>query len=311
MAERLMEWADQHGYRIAWGSASVIEDVQREIVDRRSESEIDERFFERELRSIVAGGCESPGQTVVLVAKPCSAHRISFDVDGRSFDAVLPPTYFRYRALFEEVRLDLARNVLKGARVEYLAAPLKATAGRLGLIADGRNNIGYVAGVGSYFQLCGYLTDAGLPKMRASGTDKGLLLEQCENCGICSSMCPTGAITEERVLLRADHCLTYANENPGDWPDWVNSQAHNCLVGCLECQRACPANPELEIEDTGLSFSAAETRLLLSGKQTADDRAESGIRSKLAWLGQPYIESVLGRNLKALIQSRDIGSWGA
>jgi hypothetical protein len=82
----------------------------------------------------------------------------------------------------------------------------------------------------------------------------------------------------------------------------MSPKAHNCLVGCLECQRACPANPELKIERTGLVFSAAETRRLLSGNSAADDRAETGIRAKLAWLGQPYIESVLGRNLRALLQ---------
>ena len=32
--------------------------------------------------------------------------------------------------------------------------------------------------------------------------------------------------------------------------------------------------------------------------------AECGIRFKLAWLGQPYIEPVLGRNLRALLDAR-------
>ena len=131
------------------------------------------------------------------------------------------------------------------------------------------------------------------------------LLRQCENCGICASICPTDAISEERVLLRAERCLTFINENPGAWPGWVSPQAHNCLLGCLECQRACPANSELRIEDTGLSFSAAETRRLLSPESTADERAETGIRAKLAWLGQPYVESGLGRNLRALLQSKN------
>jgi hypothetical protein len=68
----------------------------------------------------------------------------------------------------------------------------------------------------------------------------------------------------------------------------------------------CPANPELPIENLGLYFSAAETQLLLSDEQTADDQAETAIRFKLAWLGQQNIESVLGRNLKALLKSKGI-----
>jgi epoxyqueuosine reductase len=96
------------------------------------------------------------------------------------------------------------------------------------------------------------------------------------------------------------------NENEGERPEWVHSASHNCLVGCLECQRVCPANPEMPIEKSGLGFSAAETRWLLSDEQTSNNQTETGIRFKLAWLGQPYIESVLGRNLKALIQSRGV-----
>jgi epoxyqueuosine reductase len=306
VSEILQQWAAERGYHVAWGSRLLIADVRSEIVRRRTNLEIDEQLYVHELESILSGGNDRPEKTIILIAKPCSAHRVSFDVDGKRFDTVIPPTYFRYRSLFEEIRLDLAANGLKGVHLEHLSAPLKALASKLGLVSYGRNNIGYVKGLGSYFQLCGYLTDAVLPEMEKTETGIGMVMTECDNCSVCVGMCPTGAITEDRMLLHAERCLTYVNENPGDWPDWVESRAHNSLVGCLECQRWCPANPELPVEDTGLSFSAAETRLLLSGKAEADDRAESGIRLKLAWLGQPYIEHVLGRNLKALVKSRNI-----
>jgi epoxyqueuosine reductase len=306
MIEKLLEWASRRGYRVAWGPGSTIAGVTQEIAGRRSGSEINESFFENELKSMVAAEMDSSEHAIILVAKPVSAHLVGFDVGGRIVEALLPPTYFRYRTAFEEVRRDLAENVLKDSHVEHLAAPLKALASRLGLVDYGRNNIGYVKGMGSYFQLCGYVTDARLSEMSEPGLGRGSLLADCENCGICMSMCPTGAITDDRVLLRAERCLTYANENAGDWPDWVSPDSHNSLVGCLECQRNCPANPELPVERSGLSFSAAETRRLLSSEQSADTQTETGIRFKLAWLGQPYIESVLGRNLKALLKSKTI-----
>jgi epoxyqueuosine reductase len=300
MIERLQQWAAQRGYRVAWGSGSIVERAQHEMAARKSRSEIDGRFFEHELKSIVGGEHAASGTSMLIVAMPRPAHTVYFDVDGTDFATLLPPTYFRYRATFEDVRMDLAKNGIPGVRLDYLDAPLKATAGHLGLIRYGRNNIGYVEDLGSYIQLCGYWVDVSLPP--TEGTKPVSLLKQCENCSMCASVCPTDAIAENRVLMRAERCLTYLNENPGDWPDWVSRQAHNCLLGCLECQRACPANPELRVEDTGLSFSAAETHRLLSPESIADERAETGIRAKLAWLGQPYVESVLGRNLRALLK---------
>ena len=302
MVERLLEWAKQRGYRVACGSASVVETVRREIEARKSERELDEHFFDHELKSMIGSASGCLGRSIVMIAAPRPAHAVSFDVDGKIFDALLPPTYYQYRGTFESVRMDLAKNGLPGAGLDYLAGPLKATASRLGLVRYGRNNITYADGLGSYIQLFGYWTDAALPEAGEARNAAPSLLPECENCGICASVCPTEAISEDRVLIHAERCLTFLNENPGEWPEWMSPKAHNCLVGCLECQRACPANPELKIEHTGLVFSAAETRLLLSGNSAADDRAETGIRAKLAWLGQPYIESVLGRNLRALLQ---------
>ncbi len=308
MVKTLLEWAAQRGYRIAWGPATLVEDARREISARKSDLEIEAKFFDDQLKDIVAGRLDNPDQTVVIIAKPRPAHLVHFDLDGKDFDAVLPPTYFRYRATFEEVRLDLVANGLPGAQAEFIAAPLKATASRLGLVFYGRNNISYVPGLGSYVQLCGYMTDAKLPATNVKLEGAGSLLPECTDCSICTSICPTGAVAEDRVLLRAQHCLTYVNENPGDWPEWVGSDAHNSLLGCLDCQRACPANPELTIEDTGVRFSAAETLALISGDATEMSAGtENGIRSKLAWLGQPAFESVLGRNLEGLIESRSRG----
>ena len=89
-----------------------------------------------------------------------------------------------------------------------------------------------------------------------------------------------------------------------EWPDWVPARAHHCLVGCLACQRACPANSKLRVEDSAVRFSFAETRALVETDAAQTDRAEIGIRAKLAWLGQPGLEPVLGRNLRALLAAR-------
>jgi site-specific recombinase XerD len=44
--------------------------------------------------------------------------------------------------------------------------------------------------------------------------------------------------------------------------------------------------------------------LTSSGLRAAEAANRKGIRIKLAWLGQPYSEPVLGRNLRALLKAR-------
>ncbi len=212
----------------------------------------------------------------------------------------MPPTYERYRAIFEEVRRELGEGPLAGAAVHTLAAPLKPLAARLGLVRYGRNNITYAGPLGSYLQLLGYFTDADLEVPPRWEPTEPALLDECAECGVCEAMCPTGAIADDRVLLRTERCLTLANEQPGAWPPWVPASAHTCLIGCLQCQRACPANPPLSMSATGVVFSEQETRALLhEGEHTG--AAWTAIRAKLQQLGQPGAEPVLGRNLRALM----------
>ncbi|MBZ5587107.1 MAG: 4Fe-4S binding protein [Acidobacteriia bacterium] len=302
MVGQLRRWADERGYRVAWGPASVIEDAQREILERRTLGEVDAGFFRDELESLAGGRIQGPDTTVVAVAKPVPAYLVHFRLEGRMIDGLMPPTYVRHCATFEEVRQDLARHGLPGAHLDHLAWPIKVVAARLGLVRYGRNNVTYAPGLGSYVQLCGFLTDARLPGL-GEGVAALALLDECEGCGACVSACPVGAIDEDRVLLHAERCLARANENTGPWPATLPASAHHCLLGCLLCQRACPVNGELEVVDSCVDFSEDETHALLGTGSGDRGRAESGIRFKLAWLGQPYAEPVLGRNLRALLDA--------
>ena len=298
----LLEWAAERRYGVAWGPLTVIRDASEEIARRWVGGELDEAFYRAELASLDGGETPTSG-SVLVVAKPRPASRVTFELPGGPLDALLPPTYVRYRATFEEVRQDLAAHGLPGARVEHLAGPLKTIASRLGLVRYGRNNITYLAGAGSYIQLCGFVTDVLLPS-GAVGVGGPRLLAECEGCRRCQKACPTGAIDSDRLLLHAERCLTLLNERTDPWPDWVPARAHRCLIGCLLCQRACPANPELEVEDAGVHFTEGETRGLLRAAQRGGERDETGLRMKLAWLGRNDPESLLGRNLRALMDAR-------
>jgi len=297
------KWARERGYQVAWGSLEIIGAARTDLLARRETRELDGELFAEELASV--SGWEIPdwAVSVVVVVTPSQASRVSFDLGGRLLETILPPTYLRYRGTFEEVRQELLEGGLPGHRVEHLHAPLKAVAARLGLVRYGRNNLTYSDGFGSYLQLCGYLTDAALDGAELP-PQKPMLMAACDSCDVCLRACPTGAIGSDRVLLRAERCLTLANERPGEWPPWVPSKAHHCLMGCLACQRSCPVNPRLVVMTSGVTFSFDETRVLLGGEPYPDSSIENGIRDKLISLGQPSAEPVLGRNLRALIDRR-------
>jgi epoxyqueuosine reductase len=306
MIETLKRWAAERGYQVGWGLPSAIGAAREDVLSRRCSGEIDAAFFEANLASFESFEMPWVGPaTVVVVVMPRPAHVVSFTVDGRVIDAVFPPTYVRYQPLFEEVRRDLQEHGLSGARVERLKVPLKSLAARLGLVRFGRTNVTYAPGFGSYLQLFGYVTDAPLPLPEGWQPREPELLPECEGCSVCLAGCPTEAIREDRVLLHGERCLTVVNERTGEWPGWIPPSAHNCIIGCLLCQRPCPANPELPVERMDVVFTAEETEALLGDGGAHGGPAWDGVRAKLGRLGLPDQEQqVLGRNLRALLAAR-------
>ncbi len=303
MTEHLSAWARERGYRVAWGGLETVDLACRELSARRTSGQLDAGFYQGSLASFRSPvGVEREVDRVLVVVMPRPAHSVAFELAGSPRKALVPPTYVRYRDLFDEVARDLRANALPpGSRLERVQAPLKALAARLGLVRYGRNNLTYAEGFGSYLQLFGYLTDAPLPLPKEWLPSQPELLPTCESCTACRDACPTGAIGEDRVLLRAERCLTLLNESPEPWPSWLPSDAHRCLVGCLSCQTVCPENPLLPVADSGATFTAEETALLLDGRP--DPTGSAGwerVQAKLAPLGLTE-ESVLGRNLHALI----------
>jgi len=301
--EPARKWARVRGYQVAWGPAEIVRSAGGDLLARREACELDEGFVREVLVKVSSPEIPEWAASVVVVAVPRTAHRVSFDVGDRVIETMLPPIYCHFRATFEKVRRDLQTIVFSGARMAVIRAPLKAIAARLGLVRYGRNNITFAAGIGSYLQLCGYVTDAVIPG-GVSSPQQPRLLDECDGCDTCRLACPTGAIGTDRVLLHAERCLTFANERPDPWPEWVPVTAHHCLIGCLACQRCCPANPRLTIADSGVAFSADETRALLGEQLPAGGRYEGSVRSKLDDLGLSEEEGVLGRNLRALLDRR-------
>ena len=151
--------------------------------------------------------------------------------------------------------------------------------------------------MGSFVRLAAFYTDLHCAE---ETWREPRMLNRCQTCRACLNVCPTGAIASDRFLIRAERCITFHNERLGEFPSWIEPSWHNCIVGCLHCQRICPENRHLvEWVEGDHKFSEEETALILSS--TPADRLPSETAKKLERLDIIEYADVLGRNLAALL----------
>lgn len=292
---------EEKGYQSRTVSVHHLRELQEGIEGNRSRGLFNEEFYQERL----AGFTFSPpdllpeAKSLVIVAVPRPQTRVIFTWQGRSIPVIMPPTYAAY--LETDRRIEgLLSTVLnpEGYRVAQTALPLKYLAVCSGLGEYGRNNICYVPAMGSFHQLAAFYTDFPCPE---DSWRKPQMMERCQSCQACLNNCPTGAITSERFLVRADRCLTFHNERVGKFPAWIDASWHNCVVGCLRCQRVCPLNISFRewIEESEV-FSDEETSLILDC--VPQDRLPPETVKKLEKLDLIEYLDVLPRNLDALLR---------
>jgi len=304
--DAVKDWAKNKGYRFAAGSVSLVDEVRSALQKRREAGEIEAIVYRNYLNSfsyIEKLSLKNP-QSIIIIAVPRPAHILSFSLGGRKIETILPPTYVRYRAIFEDVRDDLARAICSlDCRLEILSAPLKALGNRLGLLAYGRNNIGYITGLGSYFQLVGLVSDRRLDEESAPPRKhEEALLPKCRDCRICAAACPTGAIDRTRFLLRAEKCYTLFSESLDPIPKGLKPPSPKCLIGCMRCQQVCPENKGLlRYEEASVSFSPEETEAFLG---IAEKRGKElgRVKAKYRKLGLTEGLPVFSRNFRYMLE---------
>jgi len=239
-------------------------------------------------------------RSLIVVAVPQPSVQFTFTWDGKPAPLVVPPTYLKSRQVDRQVE-DVLAEILHpaGYRVTPAPVPKKLLAVCSGLAVYGRNNVSYVDGMGSFYRLAAFASD--LPCLEDTW-QKPRMMEACQKCAACRRKCPTGAITVERFLLHAERCIVFHNEKPTSvpFPGWIDASAHNCLVGCMTCQRVCPQNKDfVHWVEEGAAFSQEETTLLLQGQIL--DRLPPATADKLERSGLASYLDVLPRNLAALL----------
>ena len=205
-------------------------------------------------------------KSLFIISVPQPQFEAIFCWNNKKISLLIPPTYLYGLKLINKLTAFLTEILNPaGYNIAYATLPQKTLAVRSGLAEYGRNNITYVSGMGSFHRLTTFYSD--FPTDEDNWQDLQMM-DMCKECSACTRKCPTRAIPTDRFLLRAERCITFHNEQPGDipFPDWIDLKWHNCLVGCLHCQMVCPANKKvINWTEPGPEFTEEETNLIIKG----------------------------------------------
>jgi epoxyqueuosine reductase len=288
----------EYGYKGRIVSIRHLHELQEEIEGRNMQGQFDKGYFQDCLAWFDFRVPDSlkEAKSIIVVAVPRPQTQVSFTFNGETKALTLPPTYLGYDETRKKTEALLS-NILskKGYRIESTKIPLKLLAARSGLSSYGRNNVCYVQGMGSFLELVAVYTD--MPCSKDSWQEVKMM-ESCQSCFACQKKCPTGAIATDSFLLHAERCLVFHNEKKGDipFPDWIDPSWHNCIIGCLHCQRVCPQNKDLlQWFEGNVEFSQDETALLLKG--VTREQLPAGTAKKLQYLNLLDDIGILPRNL--------------
>jgi epoxyqueuosine reductase len=238
-----------------------------------------------------------PIRSIVIVAIPHPAYsKVEFVNQGKQYEVIS-------LAMSDFDKTDKFLNDFIAAKGYHLQPapklPLKRLAVESGLAAYGRNNICYVEGMGSFLSFAAYFSDIPVGKVH---WEEVHMSDCCNHCGICLNSCPTGALIKDRFLIDNERCLSYFNEVPGEFPDWMSPSIHHCIYDCLKCQINCPMNQDYSNQVIGpIKFSEEETDMILVG--TPYDEFPLAMKQKVKLLGMDQWLPAIPRNLRILFKN--------
>jgi epoxyqueuosine reductase len=297
-AEGVLRELDGVGLQGRIVPARRIADVGSDILSLKEKGLLDQNLYDFYLSRYIYSVPDAlpTAKSLIIVAVPTTSLFLTFIHHDKEHRLLVPPTYANAVDIDKRVK-SLLEGVLPDGKVFKALLPYKTLATRTGLAKYGRNNITYSERYGSYCRLTGFFTDVDL---ETDHWQEKEVMARCTDCDLCQRACPTGAISRDRFLLRAERCLTFHNELPSDrkFSPSIKRSAHHALVGCMRCQDSCPMNQvNLVSMVDGDVYSESETEYLLNGDYQNDDAEE--IMEKLDRSGLDL--SVFPRNLEVLL----------
>ena len=294
----LLDRTGKQGFQVKIVSIEHVGDLETEIMTRYRKGLLDPELYDAYLESFDFA-CHQKlkdARSLITVTVPQPQVKVTFIRENKSYPVVIPPTY--YFAIDNDVAGLLKADLEpQGYQLQKVRVPDKLLAVRSGLAQYGKNNITYVKGMGSFQRPVVFISDY---PCEEDSWGEPTVMAQCENCSACMKACPTDAIVSNRFQLHAERCLTFHNERTAAFPQWLSPSWHNCLVGCMICQKVCPANKDvLKWTESGATFEHEETALILDS--VSHDQLPRETLAKLKKLDITEYYDVLGRNLKVLI----------
>ncbi|MFW9820175.1 MAG: 4Fe-4S double cluster binding domain-containing protein [Candidatus Thorarchaeota archaeon] len=286
------------GYKGKIVSADHLPDLRRDIKKHHEQNLFDPDFYE-DYKSYfeIDQEFEFPHvRSLFIISVPVPQFEAIFHWNNTQISLFIPPTYLYGREIIDQMT-EFMNDILEpfGYKSAYARLPQKTLAVRCGLAEYGRNNITYVNGMGSFHRLTTLYSDFPTDE---DNWQELQMMNLCKDCSACTNKCPTGAIPTDRFLLRVERCITYHNEQPPEvpFPDWIDASWHNCLVGCLHCQKICPANKKVKNwTERGPEFNEEETKKIFQG--TSFDELQTETREKIEKYDLVNYYEVLPRNL--------------
>ncbi|MEE9376817.1 MAG: 4Fe-4S double cluster binding domain-containing protein [Candidatus Lokiarchaeia archaeon] len=246
-------------------------------------------------------------KSIIILAIFSKLGLVNFHLDGKIHEIMIPPNYYDDGTTVEDFENLIIKDIIQepGYKVELTRKlHIKLLAVRSGLGKYGRNNICYVDGWGSMINLFAFFTDF---QFEEDNWTEIKMMDQCKNCTICINNCPTNAIpliSDENFVINAGKCISVYNEIQGIIPDWIPTDAHNALIGCMRCQKPCPSNKEvINLTEKLDDITENETKVLLERQR--DEKLANSLSKKLKIFSPSNADKslpVIKRNLAILVK---------